>query len=296
MLNKNNFKKIRYILESPLAMLGIFFFRSLSIKNASNFSALIAKLIGNKIAVNKLAIANISKALPQFNDDQKQQIILDMWDNLGRIVGEFPHICKLSGEELKKFIEIDENTKINLDNLIKLNKGGIIFSAHFGNWEVGPKFLQNYGLKVHTLYRPLNNPIIEKITAKLRGVPLIEKGSAGSRELINALKNREYVIIMADQKITDGEPIQFFHDKAITSTAIAKMAVKYNVPLIPGCIFRIDKKFKFKLIIEKPLDYLPNKIDNISISNLTLKINQTIENWIKISPHQWFWVHNRWKK
>jgi KDO2-lipid IV(A) lauroyltransferase len=101
---------------------------------------------------------------------------------------------------------------------------------------------------------------------------------------------------MADQKITDGEPVKFFHDDAITSTSIAKMAIKYNVPLIPGYIFRVDKNFKFKLIIEKPLEYYNKKLDKQMATNLTLKINQTIERWIKKSPEQWFWVHNRWKK
>ena len=296
MLNKINLKKFRYFIEAQFARLGLVFFGSLSLKNASNFSAFLAKFIGTKISVNKLAISNISKALPDLNQHQSKQIIVDMWDNLGRIIGEFPHICKMSSEELSKYIEINDQTKNNLDDLIKLNQGGIIFSAHFGNWEIGPKFLTNYGLKVHTLYRPLNNPLVEEMTAKLRGVPLIQKGNAGSRELINALKNREFVIIMADQKITDGEPIKFFHDNAITSTAIAKMAIKYDIPLIPGCIFRLDKKFKFKLVIEKPLEYFNKKIDKQNIEKLTLNINQTIEKWIIKSPEQWFWVHNRWKK
>lgn len=289
-------KKIRYLIEAMLAWLGLFFFGSLSLKNASNLSSFLAKFIGTKIAVNKLAISNISKALPDIEKNELQQIIINMWDNLGRIVGEFPHICKMTNEELNQYIEIDEETKNNLDNLIKLDRGGIIFSAHFGNWEIGPKFLTNYGLKVRTLYRPLNNPLVEDMTAKIRGVPLIQKGASGSRDLINALKQREYVIIMADQKITDGEPVKFFHDDAITSTSIAKMAIKYNVPLIPGYIFRVDKNFKFKLIIEKPLEYYNKKLDKQMATNLTLKINQTIERWIKKSPEQWFWVHNRWKK
>jgi len=289
-------KKIRYLIEAMLAWLGLFFFGSLSLKNASNLSSFLAKFIGTKIAVNKLAISNISKALPDIEKNELHQIIINMWDNLGRIVGEFPHICKMTNEELNQYIEIDEETKNNLDNLIKLDRGGIIFSAHFGNWEIGPKFLTNYGLKVRTLYRPLNNPLVEDMTAKIRGVPLIQKGASGSRDLINALKQREYVIIMADQKITDGEPVKFFHDDAITSTSIAKMAIKYNVPLIPGYIFRVDKNFNFKLIIEKPLEYYNKKLDKQMATNLTLKINQTIERWIKKSPEQWFWVHNRWKK
>ncbi|MFM6972540.1 MAG: lysophospholipid acyltransferase family protein, partial [Alphaproteobacteria bacterium] len=184
----------------------------------------------------------------------------------------------------------------NIENLKASGKGGIIFSAHFGNWEIGPKILLQNGLKVKTIYRPLNNPYAENLTSKIRNVAMIAKGSAGNREIINAIKNNEFIIIMADQKITDGEPIKFFNRNAITSTSIAKIALKYGVPIIPGYISRIGKKFKFKLTIENSLIINRNENFEDNIKNVTLKINQIIENWIKASPHQWFWVHNRWKK
>jgi len=291
-----NFKKIRYAFEMPIVWFGIVFFRWLKIENASNLAGKIAIFVGKKISVNKLASNNLSKALPHLNDFQKNAVIEGMWDNLGRVIGEFPHICAMSAEEMSKHVEIDADSRKILDELIAKNQGGIIFSAHFGNWEIGPKMLINYGIKVKTFYRPLNNPLVEKMTSSLRGVEMIEKGSNGNRQLINALKNKEFIIIMADQKVSDGEPIKFFHDEAITTTSIAKIALKYNIPLVPGYIIRVNKQFKFLLKIEKPLEF--NKINsfNFEATNLTLKINQIIEKWISENPEQWFWVHNRWKK
>lgn len=296
MFLKFNFKKIRYALEAPLVWFGIVFFRSLKIENASNLAGKIAIFIGSKIAVSKLAMNNLSKALPHLDSSQKNAIINGMWDNLGRVVGEFPHVCKMSADEILQHVEIDENSKKILDELIARNQGGIIFSAHFGNWEIGPKILIKYGIKVKTFYRPLNNPFVEKMTSSLRGVEMIEKGSDGNRQLITALKNKEFILIMADQKVTDGEPIKFFHDDAVTATSIAKIALKYNVPLVPGFVLRVNKQFKFLLRVEKPLEF--NKINSLNseANNLTLKINQIIEKWIGENPEQWFWVHNRWKK
>jgi KDO2-lipid IV(A) lauroyltransferase len=296
MFLKFNSKKIRYALEAPLVWFGIVFFRSLKIENASNLAGKIAIFIGKKIAVNKLAMNNLSKALPHLDSSQKNDVINGMWDNLGRVVGEFPHVCKMSADEILEHVEIDENSKIIINELIANNQGGIIFSAHFGNWEIGPKILIKYGIKVKTFYRPLNNPFVEKMTSSLRGVEMIEKGGDGNRQLISALKNKEFILIMADQKVSDGEPIKFFHDDAITATAISKIALKYNVPLVPGFVLRVDKKFKFLLQVEKPLEF--NKINslNLEATNLTLKINQIIEKWISKNPEQWFWVHNRWKK
>ncbi|MFM7557779.1 MAG: lysophospholipid acyltransferase family protein [Alphaproteobacteria bacterium] len=294
------FKNIRYLLETPFIWFGLVFFRLFSPNIASNIGAKIAIKIHcflkNKLSVNKLAFDNLSHALPDLNQEQKLQIIVDMWDNFGRIIGEFIHICKMDKNQLAKYVEIDEETSKNIENLKASGKGGIIFSAHFGNWEIGPKILLQNGLKVKTIYRPLNNPYAENLTSKIRNVAMIAKGSAGNREIINAIKNNEFIIIMADQKITDGEPIKFFNRNAITSTSIAKIALKYGVPIIPGYISRIGKKFKFKLTIENSLIINRNENFEDNIKNVTLKINQIIENWIKASPHQWFWVHNRWKK
>ena len=291
-----NYKKIRYILEAPLVWLGIVFFRSLKIENASNLAGKIAVFVGKKISVNKLAKSNLIKALPHLDEYQKNAIIDDMWDNLGRIIGEFPHVCAMSADEILKHVEVSAESQKNIEELVAQNRGGIIFSAHFGNWEVGPKVLGKYGLKIKTFYRPLNNPLVEKMTFSMRGIEMIEKGSDGNRQLITALKNKEFIVIMADQKVSDGELIKFFHDGAFTSTAIAKIALKYNVPLVPGCIFRVNKKFKFLLKVEKPLEFDEKNSLNSEASKLTLKINQKIEEWVSENPGQWFWVHNRWKK
>ncbi len=289
-------KKIRYFIEAIIVYLALIIFKLFPIDKIALICARISIFIGKRLSVNKLALENISKAFPEFETNKHHEFIEEMWDNLGRVVGEFVHIASMNPSEIANFVELDEETRKNLDALIANNKGGIIFSAHFGNWEIGPKTLMNYGLKVHTLYRPLNNPLVEKLTASLRGISMIAKGNDGNKKIINALKNKEFIIILADQKISFGEPIKFFHDDAITSTAIAKMALKYDVPLIPGCIFRINKSFRFKMIIEKPIEFNKNFILNNEAKEITLKMNQKIENWIRISPSQWFWVHNRWKK
>ena len=130
----------------------------------------------------------------------------------------------------------------------------------------------------------------------MRGVKLIAKGSQGGRQIIDTIKKSGYVAILMDQKISEGELVRFFHDDAITATSIARIALKYNVPLIPARSIRIDHQFKFKAKIEKPLEFQRTSDLNADILALTLLINQKLESWITQHPSQWFWVHNRWKK
>jgi KDO2-lipid IV(A) lauroyltransferase len=293
---KNQIKKIRYLFEAVIFWVFMDFVKILKVDFAANFCAKIAKFIGPKIKVHKLAKNNIKNAISELKDDEIEKILENMWDNLGRIIGEFCFISRLEIEKLEEFVEISKESKENILSLKESGKGGIIFSGHIGNWELGPKVLEKFGLNVSTVYRPLNNPFVEEMTAKMRKTDMIGKNSAGNRKIIDVIKNGGFVIILADQKVTEGAPIKFFHQEAVTTTSIARIALKYQIPIIPARIIRIGNQFKFKAQIEKPL-VIENK-NNLDedIKNITLQINKKLEIWIKEYPSQWFWVHNRWKK
>lgn len=293
---KQVLKEIRYFAEAVVVKFGMWIFSLMSAQTASDVAASIAKFVGKKIPVHKLAAKNLGKALPELTQTEKEKILDDMWDNLGRIVGEFVHIAECPVEKIENLIEMPEETHLNLQAIKASGKGGIIFGAHLGNWEIGPKVFLKYGLNVSTVYRPLNNPYVEKMTANLRGVELIGKSSGGSRKIVEVIKKGGFVIILADQKITEGEPVKFFHDDAITTTSIARIALKYDVALIPARAIRLGKNFKFRVEAEKALAIQRSDDLNSDVLSLTRSINHKLEEWIKQHPSQWFWVHNRWKK
>ncbi len=296
MFAKNIMKKIRYFIEAVFVRLGLYFFGALEANKSSDVAAKIAKFIGKKIPVNNLAYNNLNKAIPELSKAEKEKILDEMWDNLGRIIGEYPHIAACDVADIERFVELSDETKRNLEFYKNSGQGGIIFSGHIGNWEVGPKTFLRHGIEVGTVYRPLNNPYVEKMTASIRGTEMIEKNSKGNRKIVEFIKNKKFVIILADQKISEGEPIKFFHDYAITATSIARIVLKYNCPLIPARSIRIGNKFKFIVEVEKPLDFQRSNDINADILSVTTKINQKLEQWIRQYPSQWFWVHNRWKK
>ena len=289
-------KSTRYLLEAAIVKLGMAIFAVMKPQVASNVAAVVARFVGKKISVHQLAYNNMSKALPDLSESEKEKILDDMWDNLGRIVGEFVHIGKCPTAKIYDFVEMAEESRQKIEELKKSGKGGIIFGAHTGNWEVGPKVFMTNGLKVSTVYRPLNNPYVEKMTSTLRGVDLIEKSISGSRKIVEVIKAGGFVIILADQKISEGEPVKFFHDDAITTTSIARLALKYDIALIPARSIRLGKNFKFRVEVEKSLAIEKTNDINSDVLTLTRKINCKLEEWIKEYPSQWFWVHNRWKK
>jgi len=307
------FKKIRYRLEAPFVGFGMKFFRYFSVHKASDIASVIARFVGKKISVNKLAYKNLSSALPYLSLIKKREIIDGMWDNLGRVIGEFPHICTMRTEKIMEFAKFDKESEERVEKMKSLKNGGIIFSGHIGNWEIGPKMLIAKGFEINVVYRPLNNPLVESKTAALRGLKMIEKSQSGSRKIISALRRGEFVIILADQRTSDGSVLKFFNRNALTTTSIARLAIKHQVPIIPAYVLRIDRQFKFIGHIEEFIEVSDYKQQDSSLEKtqlhlersdtelskkvieITKKINQRLENWIEENPSQWFWVHDRWK-
>ena len=95
---------------------------------------------------------------------------------------------------------------------------------------------------------------------------------------------------MIDQRVSEGEKIDFFNKTALTTTLPAQLALKYNLSIIPVFIERTrENDFEITFYEEIKSTEFKNKID------LTLKLNKILEQMIKKNPNQWIWTHNRWK-
>ena len=123
---------------------------------------------------------------------------------------------------------------------------------------------------------------------------MIKKGRSNFRELLGSIKNEYSVIIIADQRTSEGIKINFFNNPALTTTIPAQISLKYNYKIVPVYIERLPDS-KFEMTIHKPFKYEKTGNYETDIYNLTLKINKEIEKMILKKPEQWLWLHNRWK-
>ena len=118
----------------------------------------------------------------------------------------------------------------------------------------------------------------------------IKKGLNGVREAIEYIKKNHSIALMIDQRVSEGDKINFFGKAALTTTLPAQLAIKFNLDIIPVFIERTDSGnfiLEFKDIIKT--NQFSDKI------LLTKKLNEILEQMIKQNPHQWIWTHNRWK-
>lgn len=285
-------RKLKYFIEAILTLFFINLFKLLPFKSASDIGAKIACFIGPKTHLDKIARKNLDIVFPEMPLFKKNELIKLMWDNLGRFAAELPQINSLDYNLFLKDVDI-----IGLENFAKAKSYGkrvIFFSGHLGNWEALPRIIVENGFEIAVVYRAANNKFVDKIIQKERSkanVSLIAKGLQGGRLIVEELKNNRSVAMLIDQKMNDGVNVPFFGLDAMTAGAIAKLAQKYNCILVPIYCHRILGS-KLKVVVEEPIEIIPSE----STYNIMLNINQRLENWIRLSPFNWFWIHKRWPK
>ena len=182
----------------------------------------------------------------------------------------------------------------NLNNLFTENKPVIFVSGHFANFELMSIEITKKNINLATIYRPLNNfflnPFMEYLRKKYICKNQIKKGINGVRDAIEFIKGGGSIALMIDQRVSEGERINFFGKPALTTTLPAQLAIKYNIGIIPVFIERINNdKFKINFKKEKISKNFKNKLE------LTKELNKILEGMIVKNPNQWIWTHNRWK-
>ena len=284
-------KKIVYFIEFILIKVLFIFFKIIGYKYSSNLGFLIGKIIGPIFRSKKLIIKNLQKANLQ-KQNNLEKIASDVLGNYGRIFAEYVHLKNFRNDKLKKFISIEGLEHLN--NLKKTKKRAVFISGHFNNFELMAMQIEKAGIELATIYRPLNNFLLNKTMEQIRTENIcknqIKKGRAGSREIIKNIIKGKSIAIMIDQRVREGKKIDFFNNQATTTTIPAQLIKKYNCELVPVYIERRKNNY-FKMFVSKPI-----KIDkNKSVLEITKFLNNLLERMIVRNIDQWIWTHNRWK-
>ena len=281
-----------YRAEAWLATLLIGALGLLPLRWASALGGAAGRLIGPRLGISKRARFNLEAALPELDRAAIKRITRGMWDNLGRVVFEYPHLKKI------KVFGGDRIEVHGLDNLQRALAAGrqvIMFSAHLGNWEIAALAGGQYGIDVAQIYRAANNPLIDAMLARLRGDAgeLIPKGAIASRRAVAALRRGGHLSLLVDQKLNDGIAVPFFGRNAMTAPAIARFSLKYGCPLVPVRAQRLGGA-RFRITVLPPIRPHATGDPARDVLAIMTAVNTEIETWVRDCPEQWLWVHRRW--
>ena len=285
-------KLIKYFFQFLFIIFFFSLFKIFGFKISSKIGGKLFEIIGPIFRSKKLIHTNIKKAFPKNNSVEIKKLTKLMWNNYGRVFAEYMFIKDFRFEKIDSKIEIIGQEI--LDEIKKSNKPVVFISGHFSNFELMAMQIEKAGIKLSAIYRPLNNIFLNRIMEKIRKKYIcknqIKKGIAGTRELIKFQRNNYSIALMIDQRVSEGEKVNFFNQEAYTTTIPAQLAKKFNMPIVPIFIERVNAT-NFKIKISKPINFLKSD----SIKNITSKLNVIIEEMILKNPTQWIWSHNRWK-
>jgi len=281
-------------LQALAAVVGYSLFRVLPIDVASAMGGWLGRTIGPRLSISERAVKNLTRAFPEKSSEEIATIIRGMWDNLCRVAVEYPHLGSLDVYDLDGRVEVIGAE--NVDLLRDDDQAGIFFSGHLGNWEIVSLGATQRDLSLDRVYREANNRLVEWLyqhgRAAVEGA-LIPKGSAGARLLLKSIKNGNHLGMLVDQKMNDGIPVPFFGRDVMTAPALAEMALRYDCPVVPARVVRLTGA-RFKLIILPPMEMVKTGDRHADVAANMAKVNAQIEQWVRDTPEQWLWLHNRW--
>ena len=284
-------KKVNHLIQFIIIKFFFTIFEIIGYKASSNLGFLIGKYLGPLFRSKELIINNLEKA----NIDKKnnfKKIASNVLGNYGRIFSEYVHLKNFKNDSLNKFFSIEGLE--HLKNIIESGEKVVFVSGHFNNFELMAMQIEKAGVDCAAIYRPLNNPYLNSImeTIRIRDIckNQIKKGRAGTREIIRFLSKGTSIALMIDQRVREGEKINFFGNPATTTTIPAQLIKKYGCSVVPIYIER-KKSHHFKMYVSKPIKISRSR----SIPEITKHLNDILEKMILKNIDQWIWTHDRWK-
>ncbi len=277
-------KRFRYLIEAALLFLAFALFKIMGPAAASAMGGFIGRSIGPRLGASRKALTNLHRALPGQTDDEYALILRDMWDNLGRVMAEFPHLKTIARHR----------TEIRgLENVPADGRPFVFITAHTANWEVAHVALHvQPKIKFNLTYRSPNNPYIAGLVEACRRVdgqlPMLSKSRAGTRGMVESMGDGNPLLILIDQKYNEGISVPFMGHPAMTSDAFVRFSRKFNAPVIPFRMERL-KGCRFRLTILPALPTGGRAPESVIADAHTL-----LEGWIREKPGQWLWLHRRW--
>lgn len=243
-----------------------------------------------------LALSNLTASLVKgIAPGQRKIIIRRSFIHFGRSFFDMIYLSEKKPEKRNSYLTIEGLEHIT--SALEQKKGALLFSAHFGIWEIAPALISQLGI-INVIARPLDNPRLEQELLQIRknlNSVVIYKYQA-SRAILRCLRSNEMVAILIDQNALRKEAVfvDFFGRQAATTPALATFSLRTGAPIIPVFCYPTGPRTYHIKIMPSPKLQLSgdSRRDTLHITQICTAI---VEEQIRLHPEYWFWFHNRWR-
>jgi KDO2-lipid IV(A) lauroyltransferase len=296
---------LRHRLEYALLRIVFGAVRLIPLDFASDLFARATQKLARGGRRHKNALKNLAIAYPDMPLEEREAIVMDMWDNIGRVMVETVQIDRILADPDR--IEVE-----NLPMVLRYkDKMGATIAAtmHMGNWELASWPLALAGSPTAAVYRIITNPYIDQYLQEKRKTlfPGGLFGKGGNKTKVTAFDTARQLGrlirergrndaaslgFVADLYDKNGVPVPFFGQEVKFSPFPALLVRRLNARMWIGRCVRLGKQSRFRVNVREVK--VPRTDDEQEdIRQITASIQKQFEDWIREYPGQYMWSNKR---
>jgi Kdo2-lipid IVA lauroyltransferase/acyltransferase len=243
----------------------------------------------------RLAISNLQAAFPLRSREDCAAIARGMFGHFGRLLTVLLKFSTMSPKQMLARVEFDGEDRVRAAHAE--GRGVLLFTGHFGFWEINALVHALEIKPMSVLARPLDNPLLHHLLESVRGRTgnsvIYRRGAI--RRVLRALADNQAVAILIDQHIqtADAVYVDFFNRPAATTSALAALALRTGAPVVP--VFALPQpRGRFRMVYEHAVAP-PRSDDPDAIRAFTQRCTDVLEMYVRRYPDLWLWMHRRWR-
>lgn len=243
----------------------------------------------------RLAAANMRAAKIVGDEAQARWLTRRMFQHLGMFAAEFG-LLELTRRRRQTRARVTLECQERMREALARGKGAMLSIGHLGNWELAGQGFCEEIQALHSVYRPLDYPPIDRLVLRIRracGMEMISNDQAIPR-IARVFKRNGVVALLTDQDArSEGIFVEFFGRPASTLPTPARLSLRFGAPIVPVNVFRIGSRHVARF--DPPI--YPEAFEKAAdpVQAMTQEIQRRLEAFVREHPAQWFWLHRRWK-
>jgi KDO2-lipid IV(A) lauroyltransferase len=243
----------------------------------------------------RLAVENLRHAFPLRSRDECRAIARQMFEHFGRLLMVLLKFSTLTPAQMMALVEFDGDERVRAAHAH--GRGVLLFTGHFGFWEINALVHALAIAPISVLARPLDNPLLHDLLEQVRtstGNSVIYRRGA-IRRVLRALASNQAVAVLIDQHMqsADAVYVDFFNRPAATTSALAALAMKTGAPVVPVFALPLSGG-RFRMVYEHPVAP-PAGDGEQAIREFTQRCTDVLEMYVRRYPDLWLWMHRRWR-
>jgi KDO2-lipid IV(A) lauroyltransferase len=245
----------------------------------------------------KRAIENLHASYPDKDRDWIEHTGRRRFEHLAMLAIDIMFVPTLvKAENWRKYSRYKNVERLKW--MLKEGRGMLLATAHYGSFEMTGYVLSMFGFDIYSVARPLDNKYISRYIYGIRekhGQKIVDK--KGGAKLMEQISSSGTALgFTADQDAgRKGVFVDFFGRKASAYKSIGLLAITNNIPIAVGYARRIDDRFFFEIGVQRIIfpEEWADKDDPLTW--VTAAYTSAIEEFIRVDPEQYWWLHRRWK-